>query len=410
MNYGSICVINDTENSEGEPIMEKNFHSDYYDDIKIITPNDGAHYFFAYYDMRATVDDKKHLCHRVPFMDRLPVADDVAQIGYVEDGKFTLIAETTAWNFQQGAMLQYHPYLPDTIYYNVVKDGNFCTVTHNYKTGEKKYTDRATACVSPDGKWGLSVNFGRIYAFRPGYGYAGFVDEYADVNAPEQDGVFLTDMETGKSKLLISYKELAPYAHFAPEDKILVNHITFNKTNDRYIMLVRNFPTPERKGWLTSMIVGDLEGNVRTVLPNTYISHYNWLDGEKILAHCTVEGDKKSLYEINVLTSEWVEYEYDVPYFNGQGGPDIHCSYSPDNKYVIGDGYPKNGHRYLFAYNVKTGKLITLLSVLTNSPAIGDIRCDLHARFVFGGKYISFDTLHNGKREIALISADTLNF
>ena len=48
--------------------------SDYYKEVPIITPRDGYHFFFAYYDMRATGERGKHLCHRVAFMDRLPTA------------------------------------------------------------------------------------------------------------------------------------------------------------------------------------------------------------------------------------------------------------------------------------------------------------------------------------------------
>ena len=83
---------------------------------------------------------------------------------------------------------------------------------------------------------------GRIFAFRAGYGYAGFVDEYADVNSPSEDGVFLVDMESGSSKLIVSYEQLAKISGFSDTDKILINHITFNTASDRFIMLVRNFP------------------------------------------------------------------------------------------------------------------------------------------------------------------------
>ena len=113
------------------------------------------------------------------------------------------------------------------------------------------------------------------------------------------------------------------------------------------------------------------------------------------------------MYKINVLTSEWVEY--DMPYFALEGNGDIHCNYSPDKQYIIGDGYPKNGYRMLLGYNLKTGNSKIICSALTDIPDIIDIRCDLHARFVFGGKFISFDTTHNGKREIALIPSEILN-
>ena len=386
------------------------FISKYYKECKIITPNDGAHYFFGYYDMRATDGSGKHLCHRVPFEDRLPIETDVCEVGYLENGTFYKIGETTAWNFQQGAMLQYHPFLKNTVYYNVCENGKFMCVTHNYETGEKKYAERATACVSPDGKWGLAVNFGRIYDFRPGYGYAGFEDSNRNVNAPTDDGVFLVDMESGKSRMLCSYAALAPISGFdAEKAKLLVNHITFNTSSDRFVMLVRNFMTEYAPYWLTSMMVGDLEGNVHTVLPKTYVSHYFWTDAEHILAHCTVEGDKKSMYSVCVTDGSAVEYDMD--YFGGSYNTDIHCNTSPDGAYIIGDGYPIDGYRRLMAYSPSDGTERELFRARTYTPSGGwDGRCDLHARFVDGGKHISFDTVHNGRREIAMISCDALDF
>lgn len=383
--------------------------SDFKDSIKIITPDDGYHYFFAYYDMRATGDgiNQRHLTHRVKFMDRQPEADDVCELGYLEDGRFVKFAETTAWNFQQGAMLQYHPFKEDTVYYNVCENGKFMTVTHNIKTGEKSYTDRAVACFSPDGKYGLAVNFGRIFAFRPGYGYAGFVDEGKSVNAPDNDGVFLTDLEGGRSSLLVSYKELQKESGFGEDEKILVNHITFNTASDKYVMLVRNF-YEEGSMWLTSMMIGDLNGGFKTVLSKTLVSHYYWVSRDVILVYCAVKGEKMSLYFINVETGEYKLI--DSPYFVGTAAGDIHCSLSPDGKYIIGDGYPKEGYRHLIAISLETGETKTLLKAKTVIPKNGDIRCDLHSRFVFNGQYVSFDTTQNEKREIACFPTSEIRF
>ena len=76
-------------------------------DVQIISPeNDGFHYFFGYYDLPATdKNGENHLCHRVKFMDRMPTADDVCELGILTDRKFYPFAETTAWNFQQDAAL-----------------------------------------------------------------------------------------------------------------------------------------------------------------------------------------------------------------------------------------------------------------------------------------------------------------
>lgn len=387
--------------------MEASFISEYYPEAKIITPDDGAHYFFGYYDMRAT-QGSRHLAHRVSFMDRLPVAEDAAQLGYLEDRKFTPFAETTAWNFQQGALLQYHPTLPDTVFYNVMEKGTPCTVIHNYATGEKKYTDRAAACISPDGKWGLAVNFARIYAFRAGYGYAGAVDENAEIPAPEADGIYLTDMESGISRLLLSYKELAQLCGYENQ-KILVNHITFSPDSDRYVALIRNFPGPGERGWKTTLLWGDRQGSAKVLLGKTYVSHYVWADEIYLFAHCSAESpEKKSLYRID--TRDGSAREYDMPLFYRKGETDLHCNTAPGGVYLIGDTYPKDGYRSIEALNLQTGACRTLLREKTVIPTVPDIRCDLHDRYVFDGKYISYDTTRNGCRQIALIDMSALNF
>lgn len=382
--------------------------SDFYDKIKIITPKDDKFYFFGYYDLHPTQEDgTRHLTHRVSFMDRLPEADDVCELGYIEDGKFVKFAETTAWNFQQGAMLTYHPSKKNTVFYNTVKDGKFVTAIHNYESGEIKYADMPSATYSGDGKYSLSVNFGRIFAFRKGYGYAAAIDKYADVCVPEDDGVFYVDLETGKSKLLVSYRDLLKESGFKEDEKVLVNHITLCPNSDKYLMLVRAM-RKDGTGWDTSMMVGDLSGGLKTVLYRTYVSHYYWLSEDEIAAHTTVDGDKtRGLYIVNANTGETKAVE--SFYFN-EFYCDIHCSLSPDGKYIIGDGYPKGGYRQLLSIDRETGKSKIILAAKSPDPAHPDIRCDLHARFAFDGKFISFDTTaDDGRREIAIFPAEYLS-
>ena len=143
-------------------------------------------------------------------------------------------------------------------------------------------------------------------------------------------------MESGRSSLLVSYKDLWKESGFDENEKILVNHITFNTESDKYVMLVRNF-YEEGGMWLTSMMIGDLNGGFKTVLEKTLVSHYYWVSREVILVFCTVPGEKMALYFINVETGE--HKIVDSPYFDGTARGDIHCSLSPDGKYIIGDAY-----------------------------------------------------------------------
>ena len=75
---------------------------------RVITPDDGGHYFFGYYDLQPfDSTGRYHLCHKAPFEDRLPEADDICELGVIDlqTGKFIKYAETNAWNFQQGMMI-----------------------------------------------------------------------------------------------------------------------------------------------------------------------------------------------------------------------------------------------------------------------------------------------------------------
>lgn len=377
-------------------------------DVKVISPDDGYHYFFGYYDLNAYHENGRyHLANRVKFADRLPTKDDVCELGYIdlETGEFTKFAETTAWNFQQGALLTYNKANYDEVFYNVrMGENDYSTCIHNLKTGEKKYTDRACANIAPNGKYGLAINFNRIYDFRPGYGYSDVKDKWYDVAQPEDDGIYLVDMETGKSRLIISVAQILrefPNETF-PDEKFVVNHITFNTTSDRFLFLFRNFMTEKCPMWKTSLFTSDLEGNMYELLHNTVVSHYHWKNDRQILFYACVD-DVTGIHLLNDLSHEYKTYE--SKYFDR----DIHCLYSPDQKYIIGDGYPREDHcRHMFIYNLETDESDIILKDFSFDFGNTDIRCDLHNRWNVNGDKISFDSTRNGKREICEIDVSSL--
>lgn len=100
---------------------------------RFITPEDKFQYFFGYYDLQPYDEtNEKHLVHRVKFLDREPTAEDIAELGYVKDGTFFKISETTSWNFQQGSLMQWYAgriirRLGDYIWKNTRGERNFTT-------------------------------------------------------------------------------------------------------------------------------------------------------------------------------------------------------------------------------------------------------------------------------------------
>ena len=368
-------------------------------ELENITPQDNYHYFFGYYDLQPfDKEGKKHLAHRVAFADHIPTAEEFAEVGYItiEDKRFHKVAETSTWNFQQGALLQWFD--DENIIYNDFRDGNYCAVVKNITSDDERIICVPLANISLDRKWGLSINFSRVWDFRPGYGYCNLKDEYYNENAPEEDGIFLVDIEKNESKLIISYKQLAeafPQKPFS-EMKLLVNHITFNPSANRFLFLLRNFPKTSRK-WGTILLTADRNGrNVKNLTNYEVNSHYHWKNDEEIIIYSGLP--RWGIYLFNDKTKERTMLDDDLV-----NTDDIHCIYSPDRSCFIGDGYPdKDNYRHIFLYNFNTQKSCELLKVYSNPVSTTDIRCDLHNRFNRDGNKVSFDSYHNGRREICL--------
>jgi len=364
---------------------------------------DGLHYFFGYYDLLAwSADGDYHLCHRVSFCDRLPTADDVAELGMIRlsTGDFIPLATTTAWCFQQGAMLQWHPTDTERIIFNTRTVEGFGSVIRRVSSGEERILPLPVANVDPTGRYAVSINFSRMFDFRPGYGYSGIVDPFIAVAQPSDDGIFLLDLATGAHLLILSLEAIAE-ARRVPigNAKLLINHITFNTDGTRIIFLARIFPS-DQYGWKTAIFTVNLDGSELYLLQDYgYASHYHWRDAGHVLFHSDagVANDHGELYLFTDSTSS-VE-TIDPAFFIADG----HCCYSPDRRWLLYDSYPIDDYRYLYLYDLR-GKCGHTLGAFYAPPEITvishDIRCDLHPRWSVDGKRISFDSLHEGFRGV----------
>lgn len=377
--------------------------------VRRISPADGE-YFFGYYDLPA-MRGALHLAHKAPFADRLQKKGDRALVGVIDtdSGKFEELDETEAWNFQQGAMLQWNPAESDEIIYNCVADGEYRAAVMNIKTGKKRFLDMPVANVSPKGDYALSVNFSRIYDFRPGYGYASFADRFYYKNHPEDDGIFLTDIKTGKSKMIISLDELWNFAgsHFNGNDqKIAINHITFNTDGSRFLCLVRNFVKPGEQ-LITATVTANADGSDMFLLSDFAIqSHYNWRDRENVIFYASGKELSCSRGWANnyILRDKSHSGEPVADYFFVG---DNHMSYSPDRTLLLADTYPDgNRMQALRIYDFAKDILINIGKFYSLPRSVIDIRCDLHPRWDNEGKRISFDSTHEGIRGIYMTDID----
>jgi glycosyltransferase involved in cell wall biosynthesis len=404
-------IINSTkkENKIIQHILKKPLFNQLVPIKRISPPNE--HNFFGYFDLEAQKQNE-YLSLSVPYIHKFPEKNDIAKIRIIKNGKAYDVDETKAWNFQQGCFLQYRPGYNNEIVYNIFDEDSkkYKAVIYNTKTKKKKIISHPIANISSDGNTALSVNFSRLYDYRPGYGYSNIPDPYYFEKHPKKDGVFKIDLNKNTSKLIISYDELSKIltkGSKLEDEKILINHINFSPDGKKIVMLVRWFS--DQAPWPTMTVVADSTGkNIRKVFGFT--SHYNWKDNKTLMISGS-EGIEKNnsnkitVYELDINTC--VYKKIDENFFIGDG----HCSYSPNKRYILYDSYPsvQFPYRKLHIYDLinKKGKTLAYFysdPLLYNK--IGDCRCDLHPRWSSDGKFITLDSMHEGYRAIYEIKVD----
>ena len=189
------------------------------------------HTFRGYYDLNYLSADKtKFLVHRLP-INANNNKDTSCEIGYIDmmTGDFRKVAESSAWCWQQGSRLRWHPTQKDQIIFNDVDKSKNQYITRIVRVSDKQEVRRIEFPlydISGDFSYGLSVNFSRLQRLRPGYGYNYFEDTSKGVLAPEDDGLYKVDLSDNKSRLLYSLRYLAEEGDVPKDYECYLNHIS----------------------------------------------------------------------------------------------------------------------------------------------------------------------------------------
>jgi len=372
------------------------------------------HHWFAYYDkLQFDPSDRYVLGMEVDFEHRTPRPDDVIKIGMVdlgENDRWIELGQTTAWNWQQGCMLQWVPGSQTQILWNDLQGDRFVCHMLDVKTKDVRTVPHPVYSVSPDGISAVTPDFRRIHDVRPGYGYAGLEDPYADDLAPEDTGVFHVDLESGKSKLIISLADIAKLGVIPNEQpgiKHYFNHLLFNPDGSRFIALHRwRYPNGSR---LTRMITAKPDGSdIRIVVPNGYASHFIWRAPKHILVQ-----SKNWLGNSNWSNFLFEDKEGGTPEEIGRGvlNGGGHISYLPGNEWILNDTYPQGKERMQtpHLYHVKSGRRVDLGRFHLPKAYSGEWRVDTHPRFSRDGRLVCIDAPHeNEGRQLHLIDISSI--
>lgn len=364
------------------------------------------HHFFGYYDKSPWDASGRYLLAlEVEFAHRPPTAEDGAVVGLVDIAQgyaFRPLAETHAWNWQQGCMLQWMPNAPERlIIYNDRQGDRFVAVIMDISTGQRRTVPHPIYTLSHDGRFALTLSFARLQHARPGYGYPGIPDPYEADPAPERDGIFWVDLESGESRLVISIAQIAafrplPSMEGATEHRF--EHLFLNQDDSRFIFLHRWNP-PGRKGWLTRLFTANPDGSeIFCLSDHEMVSHFDWKNPRQVLAWARRHGIGDRYFLFTDRTEE-VEVV-------GEGvlTSDGHCSYSPDGRWLLTDTYPDaQRRRTLILYRLADGRRFDVGRFFSPPELTGEIRCDLHPRWSRDGQQISIDSAHEGHRQMYVL-------
>ena len=375
-------------------------------DVRRIT-NGPKHHFFGYFDKFPWDKSGRYiLANEIDFTARQPVAGEKAVLGMIDlqdNDRFIPLAETSAWCWQQGCMLQFLNDSESTIIYNDREGDHFVARTLDIRTGEKRTLCRPVYCLSPDGKWALSVNFSRLDRERPGYGYPGAFDPTEKVKIPDDDGIFLVDLKNNTSKLVVSIKEITEkYFRSDMEDTPgWFNHLLFSPDSRRFAFFHRwRLWAPDGSPrHLTHMFTANIDGSeIWPLNLEDMSSHYTWTAPDKIINFSNRFSHHWQYYLYTDRTHKTEIVAKDT--FPGDG----HCSYSSDGKWLLTDSYPEtDDFRRLFLYDLAGKKAYEIGKFYSDPSYPIPARCDLHPNWSRDDSFVCIDSIHEGSRQMYLV-------
>jgi hypothetical protein len=287
------------------------------------------------------------------FQDRMPRAGDAANVVLIDTqhgNAVTVIDQTRGWNFQQGTMFYWNPKAPDTqLFFNDrdPKTNQVFTVLFDIvkkrRIREFRYpaTPFGNSGVAQNGGRFLGLNYGRLARLRLVTGYPEAFDWTEGVAAPENDGIFIVDAETGNQRLLVSYRRLAdllrPHVPDIGSKHLFVNHTLWNRCDSRIYFYVRaDFDIKKKSVNQPCSIHPDGTG---LTAHTTFIGgHPEWERGSRIIGAID---DRMVLYDVD--SRRLVGEIGSQGLFPNAGGD---TALSPDGNWIVNGSRDKSGNVY----------------------------------------------------------------
>ena len=391
--------------------------------VHCVTPG-GTGYIHRYYDSSPFSPSGRYVAvTRLPFEDRLPKPGDVAEIAIVdlETGELRTVAETRGWDVQLGAQLQWGAD-DRTLLYNDLETRDWMPygVRLDPQTGEHRRLAGTVYSVSPDGRWTASPCLRRMAVTQRGYGVVVPRDQIPENRgAPDDDGIWITDLESGDSRLLVSLARIVdeatpPLEAARRRGDFFGFHVKWNPQGTRLMLALRWLPRSwlpwkrKRRYGAKHVITMDADGgDIRVAVSAERWArgghHPNWCpDGERVLMNLNTQGDGLRFAR---LPRDGTSCETLAPNVRGSGHPTLH----PDGRHLLTDAYVdeplafSDGTAPIRLVDIVDGVETTLARIRIQplaEKATGALRVDPHPAWDRTCTRIAFNACPDGRRRV----------
>lgn len=375
----------------------------------------GARTIHRFFDTSPFSPSGRYLAlFRFPREDSSPRPGEAGEVVLVDlvTGGERVVARSRGYEMQLGANVQWGA-TDAELYFNDVDPATWeaHAVQLNPETGEFRRLNGTVFMVSPDGRRLASYNL--VTSRRAQVGYGVIVPE--SEMPPRQagpvatDGVYLTDVATGASRLLVSIREIYEKSQPSlaiPNPQDFEYHcfqVKWNPQGTRLLTTVQWTPLaggPRRRAVITMRPDGS---ELRTAItPEQWAKgghHINWMpDGENLSMNLNVDGQAG----LELITVRADGSDLRVLFKPGSGHPTQHPAGLPC---FVTDAYPdepvadQDGTspiRLLDLTNLTERTLVKIFVSMTG----GEFRVDPHPAWDRTGRYVAFNGFVNGTRQV----------
>ena len=353
---------------------------------------------------------------RIPFEDRYPVPGEFGEVVVVDmvSGEEVVVDKSFGWEMQVGANVQWGA-SDKELFYTQVDTTNWhpYTVLYNPLNGKKKEIDGYMFMVSADGKKLVSHNLiNSVYA-QSGYGVI-IPEKYRTRNhgLSDSDGIFVTDVKTGVSRMVISLKKMFEQAKPSvgisdPENyQVYGFKAMWNPQGTRIMTCMLFYPQDGGRRKVAVLTFKPDGSDVTTAITTTQYArgghHMAWMpDGEHISINLDIEDQTPGL---ELVTVRYDGMNLKKVFYPGSGHPSFHPRGLP---LIITDSYRhetlvtnNDGFVPVRLLNTQTGEETLIAKVKIPDVKDNSFRLDPHPTWDRTGRFVIFNGYDDASRGV----------